>query len=68
MVEVDSDARTIDLVKRNVAHARLQGGHDCCDVMRLDRSGPVPSLGTNIDMWGFPINGWFIIENSIEIG
>ena len=30
---MDSDARTIDLVKRNVAHARMQGGRDCCDVM-----------------------------------
>ena len=35
LFEVDSDARTIDLVKRNVAHARLQGGRDCCDVMSL---------------------------------
>lgn len=36
---VDSDARTIDLVKRNVAHARLQGGHDCCDVMLAHYKG-----------------------------
>eukprot|EP00438_Fugacium_kawagutii_P016923 Skav225109 [mRNA] locus=scaffold3770:21206:24269:+ [translate_table: standard] len=36
---VDSDARTIDLVKRNVAHARMQGGRDCCDVMLAHYQG-----------------------------
>ena len=37
VAQVDSDERTIDLVKRNVAHARVQGGRDCCDVMLLAR-------------------------------
>ncbi|CAK9020731.1 Peptidase S74 domain-containing protein [Durusdinium trenchii] len=36
---VDSDERTIDLVKRNVAHARVQGGRDCCDVMLAHYQG-----------------------------
>ncbi|OLP98513.1 hypothetical protein AK812_SmicGene19021 [Symbiodinium microadriaticum] len=36
---VDSDSRTIELVKRNVAHARQQGGRGCCDVMLAHYSG-----------------------------
>ena len=50
---MDSDARTIDLVKRNVAHARMQGGRDCCDVML---PGANDDLGRRIFLGGF--FGW----------
>mmetsp|Transcript_56001 Transcript_56001/g.99721 ORF Transcript_56001/g.99721 Transcript_56001/m.99721 type:complete len:307 (+) Transcript_56001:108-1028(+) len=36
---VDSDPRTQEMVKKNVAHARTSGGPNCCDVMLAHYQG-----------------------------